>query len=168
MNYSDGSEEKKSPDSRVQTIGIVVLIVLTVIVTLLLFFWLKPQLFSGSKYTPPGPPSTKVVCPTSPPPSGLVAQVNDVSKPTFDASWNPVLIAFSAGQTVLGYHIFVSTTPGITAANTTSSYTPTPVVRVTTAAGAKLTYGTTYYFRVATLDTCGLGDISSEEVSITI
>jgi hypothetical protein len=165
------SEKEQKPKVKTEGgewIGIAVIIILAVIAALLLFFWLKPQLFSGSKYEPPGPPSTKVVCPTSAAPTGLAAAINDVSKPTFDASWIPITSAFTTGQTILGYHIYVSESPNITVTNTTSAYTPTPQVRVTKAGGSKLVYGKTYYFRVATLDTCGLGEISTEEVSITI
>ena len=164
----DAQVKQKPKTEGTELIGIAVLIIAIVIVTLVLFFFLKPKLFSGSKYVPHGTPSTNIVCPTSSAPSGLIADVNDVSKPSFDASWNPVLIAFSAGQTVIGYHIYVSTTPGITKANTTSAYTPITQVKVENAGGSKLEFGKTYYFRVATLDTCGLGDISSEEATITI
>lgn len=164
-------EEKKKDNpgtSGTEWIGIAAIVILVIVVTLLIFFWLKPQLFSGSKYVPPGPPSTKVICPTSQAPTGLSLQVNDVSKPTFDASWNPVSSAFTTGQTILGYYVYVSASPGITTSNTTGVYVPITTVRVTTAGGTKLQFGNTYYVRVATMDTCGLGDVGSEEVSITI
>jgi hypothetical protein len=161
-------EQQKPKTEKTELIGIAVLVIIVLIITLLFFLVLRPKLFSGSTYKPPGPASTNVICPTSSAPIGLVGEVNDISEPNFEASWNPVLIAFSTGQTVIGYHIFVSTSPGITKENTSSSYTPIPQVRVENAAGAKLEFGKTYYFRVATLDTCGLGDVSTEEISITI
>lgn len=162
-------DNKPPPTSPPEWVAFVVIIVLLVSAFLFLYFYIKPQLFSGSVYQPPSAPSGAVVCPTSPPPTGLTAAKVDFAKPSFDASWNPVLTTTTAGQTITGYNVYVNTAPGITKENTTKAgYTPIPQVRVLHALGASLVFGTKYFFRVATVDTCGEGDLSSEEFGIQI
>jgi hypothetical protein len=93
----------------------------------------------------------------------------DFAVPSFDASWMAVLAPTTIGAIILGYNIYVNTTPGITTTNTTKTgFTPIPQVRVEHSQGNTLAFNTQYYFRVSTVDTCGEGTLSTEEFSITI
>jgi hypothetical protein len=163
------NSDKPPPTSPPEWIAFVVIIVLLVLAFLFIYFYIKPQLFQASAYVPPSAPSSTVICPTSPAPTGLTAMEVDFAVPSFDASWNAVLTPTTTGATILGYNIYVSTSPGITTTNTTKTgFTPIPQVRVEHCNGEDLVYGTTYYYRVDTVDTCGEGTLSTEEASITI
>jgi len=162
-------DNKPPPTSPPEWIAFFVIIVLLVVAFLLIYFYIKPQLFSGSVYVPPSAPSGTVSCPTSLPPTGLTASQVDFSKVSFDASWNPVLVPTTTSAVILGYNVYVNTSPGITTTNTSKTgFTPIPQVRVLNAVGTPLVYGTKYYYRVATVDTCGEGTLSSEEFGITV
>lgn len=150
-------------------IGMLIVIVLAVIAILIIYLYLKPQLFKSKGYQPSGPPNFAVTCPTSDPPINLTAAVVDHALPSFDASWDPVFLTTTAGASVLGYNIYVSTSPGINSTNTKSAgFTPIPQVRVKNTGSGRLVFGTKYYFRVSTVDTCGSGALSSEEHMIQI
>lgn len=161
--------DKPPPTSPPEWIALVVIVVLLVLAFLFIYFYIKPQLFKSTSYIPPSAPSGQVICPTSVAPSGLTATEVDFATPSFDASWNAVLTPTTTGATILGYNIYVSTTPGITKTNTAKTgFTPIPQIRVEHAQGASLSYGTMYYYRVSTVDTCGEGDLSTEEASIMV
>jgi hypothetical protein len=162
---------KKKPPVIVTTgtewIGLAVVIIAAIVVIIVIYVWLKPRIRGGSTYKPAQPPSFSVTCPTSPAPTGLTAFIGDVAKPSFDASWNPVLVPTTSGAVVVGYNVYISKTPGITTANTgLAGFTPVPQVRAINDANGKLKFNTTYYFRVATVDTCGQGALSTEEFQI--
>ena len=160
------SERNQTP--LVEWIGLILFVVVCVIAVYVIFWRLEPELFSGSDFNVDGRPTNVVTCPTSLAPVNLSAVVNDVSKASFDASWDPVLTTVSPNQTILGYNVYVSTTTGITKANTgIAGFTPTPGVRVTQTSNGSLDFGTIYYFRVSTVCTCGEGILSSEEVAIS-
>lgn len=167
----DGRKVIKKPPIIITTgaewVGIAVVILLAIAVIVVIYLVLRPRIRGGSTYESPKPPSFSVSCPTSPGPTNLTAFIGDVSKPSFDASWNPVLVPTTLGAIVVGYNIFVSTTPGITVSNTRlAGFTPIPQVRVTNDANGKLKFNTTYYFKVSTVDTCGQGILSTEEFEI--
>lgn len=150
-------------------IGILVVIVLTVVAILVIYLYLKPKLFRSSGYQTATPPNFKVTCPTSQPPVGLTAIIGDHATPSFDASWTPVLVPTTSGSVILGYNVYVSTSPNVTKDNTgMAGYTPIPQVRVKTTSNGAIAYGKTYYFRVSTVDTCGEGALSGQEFSITV
>tara|TARA_R110001632_G_scaffold200941_1_gene323649 strand:+ start:1784 stop:2272 length:489 start_codon:yes stop_codon:yes gene_type:complete len=160
------SERNKT--SLVEWIGLILFVVVCVIVVYIIFWRLEPELFSGSDFVIDGRPTNIVTCPTSLAPVNLSAIVNDVSKPSFDASWDPVLTTVTPNQTILGYNVYVSTTTGITKTNTgIAGFTPTPGVRVTSTSNGSLDFSTIYYFRVSTVDSCGNGILSSEEFAIS-
>lgn len=169
-SYEQPQIPKKNPiivTTGQEWIGITVVLVLAIVVIIVIYIWLRPRIRQGSSYVPPRPPSLAVTCATSPAPSGLTADVNDVAKASFDASWTPVLVATTPGATVIGYNIFVSKTPGITLQNTKlAGFAPTASIRVTNSSEGKLDFNTIYYFKVATVDTCGQGELSTEEFQI--
>jgi hypothetical protein len=149
--------------------GIAVVIILTALAIFYIIYYLKPKLFSGTKYVGPSPPSSTITCPTSLPPTGLTASIVDNARASFDASWNAVLATQTSGETVLGYNVFINTTPNISISNTkVAGFTPVPFVRALTTGSGKLAFSTTYYFRVQTVDSCGPGALSSEEFMIAI
>ena len=151
-------------------IGVVVIIILSVAVVLYILLYLRPQLFAGT--TGFGPSSnlpTTETCSTSAPPGNLSATVGDFAKPSFDATWDAVFVTSTPSASILGYYIYVSPNPGITISNTArTSFTVVPQVRVVSSSGGGLSFGRTYYFKVATVDTCGTGILSNEEGQITI
>jgi hypothetical protein len=173
-NYEGAVEVKeikrKSPiivTTGAEWIGITVVIVLAILSIVLIYLLLRPRIRGRSTYEGPKPPTFAVECPTSVAPTGLTAFVGDVSKASFDASWNPVLVPTTLGAMIVGYNIYVSTSPGITTTNTgIAGFAPVPQVRVTNTSGGKLQFNTKYYFKVATVDTCGQGVLSSEEFEI--
>lgn len=173
-NYENGGEikplKRKSPiiiTTGPEWVGIVVVIILAILAMIIVYIVLRPRIRGDSTYKIATPPSIVVTCPTSPAPTGLTAFISDVSKASFDASWNAVLIPTTSGAVVLGYNVFVSQTPGITTTNTRiAGFSPIPQVRVLNSHEGKLKFNTTYYFKVATLDTCGQSAISTQEFMI--
>jgi len=166
----DTSKPPKKPTTPPEWIGVITLVILTIVVFLILWFVVKPKLFSSSSNVnvPNGLP-TSTTCATSPAPTNLSATVGDFANPTFDAKWDPVLTATTPGNTVLGYNIYVSTIAGITLDNTKSAgFTASPTIRVKKSSTGPLVFGTTYHFKVQTVDTCGLGVLSTEEFTISI
>jgi hypothetical protein len=162
-------EKPQIVTTRPELIVMAIIVIAAIVTMVLIYLVLKPKLFSGSKFKGAEPPSQTVTCPTSPAPTGLTAKVVDKSKASFDASWNPVLTATTAGAVIVGYNVYVSTKPGITALNTSvAGFAPSPLIRVTTTGSGNLQFGVTYYYRVATVDTCGPGALSAEEFSIPV
>jgi len=150
-------------------IGIAVVIVFAIVAFVIIYYILRPRLFSGSQYEGAQPPSQGVSCPTSLPPIGLTAEVKDFSQASFDASWIPVLNTVTTGAQIIGYNVYVNTEPNITKQNTPlAGFTPVASVRITSSGFGPLEFGTRYYYRVATVDTCGPGVISPQEFSIQI
>lgn len=143
-------------------IGIIVLIVIIAIVVVYLVY--VPQLFQGSSVVAPTPPNQNpTICPTSSPPVNFTAVQNDLTEPTMDVAWDAVLITNTPGEMVLGYNIYLSNNPGITDVNKQlKTFSQVPQKRL-----RGLDEATTYYFKVSTVDTCGTGELSTEEGTFT-
>ena len=150
-------------------IGIAIVITAAIVVVILIYYLLKPRLFSGTDYKGAQPPDQGVTCPTSPAPTGLTGTVVDHSRPSFDASGGAVLTPTTGGASRIGYNVSVSETPGLSSSHTVlAGFAPSPQIRITPTGNASLQYGKIYYYRVATVDTCGPGALSTEEFSIAI
>jgi len=148
-------------------VGVLVVIILAITAIIVIYVVLRPRLRRSSSYEPVQPPNLAVNCPTSKAPINLAYTIEDVSKPSFDASWSPVFIPNTTGALILGYNVYVSKTPGITNKNTKlAGFTPIPQSRIIAFEEGKLKFNTTYYYRVATVDTCGEGALSSEELIV--
>lgn len=159
---------EKNNTSAVEWGGVIITIIAISVIIYIIFYLLRPRLFSGSGVVSDGRPSNAVVCPTSPAPINLQAVVNDVSKASFDASWDSVLTTTSPNQIILGYNVYISKISGITKQNTTmAGFTPVSRVRATVSSAGALEFDTIYYFRVATVDSCGEGELSTEEIAIS-
>lgn len=162
------NEKVKARTSVPELVGIIVLAILATVMTLIIIFVIRPKLFSGETAVVPGIPTT-VTCPTSDPPVNLTSVVNDVSVASFQASWDPVLIPNTTGKTILGYNVYVNSTPGVTLANSgNATFTATTTVKILKYKSGSLAFGQTYYWRVQTVDECGPGDLSTEEQIIAI
>lgn len=160
-------EENKTPIY--EWIGIILFIVVLAIIVYYLFYNLKPQLFSGTEFEVDGRPSNAVICPASPAPVNLTASVVDFSRPSFDASWDPVLTVTTTNDKILGYNVYVGEATGVTKTNTKiAGFTPSSQVRVTVTGNGSLEFGRIYYFKVATVSECGEGLLSDEEFAISI
>lgn len=158
---SDDKPPTKKTTAPSEWIFVLILIILTVIISLVIIYVLKPKIFASQPVPViPGQLPTEVTCQTLPGPSNLSASVQDFSTPSFKASWNPVL-----NQDVLGYNVYSKDSPGITISNSTLQG-----FSVTTTLKCKknLTFDKTYYFRVQTVSKCGPGELSTEEIMITI
>jgi hypothetical protein len=175
MSYYEDDEETNRVKTKKPVIittgaewaGIATVIILAVVAIVLIYFLLKPRIRTGSTYEGPALPTLTVSCPTSVAPVNLTAFVGDVSRPSFDASWDPVLIPTTAGSIILGYNVYVSDAPNITKSDANfAGFAPVPQVRVIKTHSIKLKFNTTYYFKVSTLDTCGEGPLSTEEFEI--
>ena len=160
----------KKTTAPLELVFLAIIVVGVVIMVLVIILVLKPKLFSGQVAAPvPGGIPASNTCPTSPGPTNLTATVQDVSVASFEAKWDPILTATTPNVQILGYNIYVSTTPGITLQNTTSSgFTVPPQMKVLKSSSGALVFGQKYYFKVQTVDQCGAGDLSSQETSITI
>lgn len=168
QDVKSNSKPIKPRTSVPEVIGVIVLAILTIVIVLIIIFVIRPKLFSGETNAVPGIPTT-VTCPTSQAPINLSSVVNDVSKPSFQASWNAVLTPTTAGKAILGYNVYVTDTPGITiATGGNPTFTPTTTVKITKFKGGSLEFDQTYYWRVQTVDECGPGDLSSEEKTVSI
>ncbi len=169
MSNTSKSLKPKKTTAPAEWVVIVVIIILVVAVILFIYFVLRPQLFSGSDFEGAKRPDATVVCPTTDPPTGLTAAVLDFAVPSFNASWDPVFTTTTIGQSVIGYNMYISTSPNITVGNTTlAGFTPVPQVKATKTGTGSLQFDETYFYRVATVDTCGPGALSAEEFEITI
>lgn len=137
--------------------------IIVVLLIVAMYLVLTPKLFGGSTAIVPTPPNLRnpAICPTSDPPTGLSANQVTPSEPSVDVSWDAVLGANTAGEKVLGYNIYLSETSGITEANKVLRiFTQVPYKRL-----LNLEPGTQYYYKVATVDSCGVGVLSTEEGS---
>lgn len=141
-------------------IVLIIIVVISIIVILVIFLVLEP-LSSQSTTEPPDDINDGLGCPTSDAPTNLIATQTDMTAPNIDLIWDPVLTTNTPGQSVIGYNVYTSNSPGVTK-SVTASYTPIKYIRITTANGSGLLIGTQYYMRVATIDTCGEGELSIE------
>lgn len=159
---------KETDTSGAEWVGSAAVVLIAIIAIVLIYYLLVTKSRTSTQGVVYKPSST-IVCATSVPPTNLTAVIRDISRPTFDASWTGVTSPFTTGATILGYNIFVNDTPGITAQNTTSGgFTPVAQVRVRNYGKGDLKFNTTYYYRVATVDTCGQGALSDEEFQIDL
>ena len=166
----NGQKVPKKRTSGPEWLAVFILIVLTTVMVLIILFVLKPKIFEGQEPAPiPGQVPTSVICPTSPGPSNLSAVKEDFSKPSFQASWDPVLTTTTPGKEILGYNVYVNQNAGVTLANSTpAGFTVIPTLKVIKSSSGALSFGKEYFFRVQTVDECGPGDLSTEEISIAI
>jgi len=154
--------EPKKTTTPAEWIVIGVIVVLIVLGILLMYLVLFPRLFQGSSTPTPSFPVPKG-CPPADTPTGLTASQTNTSKPNVDLSWNPVLVSNTPGNTILGYNIYASTLPGITESNKVlATFTVVPEKRLFATGQSSIKGNTTYYFVVATVDTCATSPISPE------
>jgi hypothetical protein len=147
---------------------IVLIVIFIVICIIVIYLVIVPNLFKSTSPPVNNPLLNPKGCPPSVAPVNLTATQVLFSRANIIVQWDAVLTTTTPDNTILGYNIYLSATPGITKSNTPGVYTP--VVTKTmfkTSAGANLVGGVTYYYRVATVDTCGTGEISTEEISFT-
>ena len=163
---ANATNEKK-PTTRTEWIIMAVILVIIIIFIILIWVVFLPQLFKSSSVdlnVGIPPPHN---CPPSNPPTNLVASEVVQTKPNVFLNWDPVTAPTTAGEKLLGYYIYSSTFPGITETNKQRvTFTVVPGKKLTVLASGAVKAGTTYYFVVTTLDTCGESKIS-EEISFT-
>jgi hypothetical protein len=158
----------KQKNTIVDWVVIVIIVIAVVILIIILFVVIKPELFKPTSPPVYNPLTNPLGCPTSPPPTNVTASQTPNVKPNISLTWNAVLTPTTPGQTILGYNIYLGLSPGIAPSNTGATYTPVALKTMfVTSNGAPITANTTYYIRVATVDTCGSGALSSPEVSFT-
>ncbi len=157
---------ERKPTSVGEWITIALIVVIIVLGFLLIWFIFFPQLFQSKAFSIPAFQTPKG-CPVSNAPTGLAATQINTTKPNVDLSWNAVLTPNTSGETILGYNIYSSTTPGISDSNKQkAAFTVVPEKRLFSTAQGPVKAGTTYYFTVTTVDSCGESGLSSE-VSFT-
>ena len=145
-------------------IGILVVFIVIALLIVVVYIFYVPDLFQGSTVEPPQPPGQgAAVCPTSDAPTNLAGIQTDFSQGTADLTWDPVLTTNTQNEVVLGYNVYLSTNPGITEQNKVlRDFTPVPATKLT-----GLQEGTEYYFKIATVDSCGTGALSTDEATFT-
>ena len=158
------NDKPKARTTVPELVGVIILAIITIVIVLIIIFVIRPKLFSGDASSGvPGIP-TVVTCPTSPAPINLQSVINDVSKPSFQASWDAVLTPTTPGKAILGYNVYVNDAPGVTVSNSGSpTFSAIPNVKIIKFRAGSLAFGKTYYWRVQTVDECGPGSISTEE-----
>jgi hypothetical protein len=162
MDASTSVKYEKKKTITGEWIVIALIIVIIVIGIIVIWFVFVPQLFKVSKTVTPGLPPPKG-CPVSNTPTGLISGQTNTVKPNVDLTWNAVLTTNTSGETIYGYNIYASGTPGITEQNKQkAAFSVVPQIRVYSTATGPIKANTIYYFVVTTVDSCGESPISIE------
>lgn len=144
------------------------IVIVSIILIIIIFAVLRPRLFSSTSPENTDPLLNPKGCITTLPPVGLMAGQVLTSRPNIDVSWDARTVTATPGEQILGYNIYISTNPNVTKSSASPIYTPVIFKRIfKTGGGVAIVEDTTYYYRVSTVDTCGEGELSSEEVSFT-
>lgn len=147
-----------------------IIFVIVIIVTLIIFLVLKPQLFQSTSPPNSDPITNPKGCPTSPPPSNIIASQVLLTRASIDLNWTPVLTTTTPGEQILGYNIYINKSPAVTKTNSgTGIFTPVALKRLyKDGFGSNLLVGITYYINISTVDSCGNGElVSTNEISFT-
>lgn len=162
-NVNDPNAKPPKPKTLAgEWIAIAIIIVVVIILILILFLVIKPNLYKSSSAPVNNPLLHPLGCPTSPPPTNIAANQFLFTRANMALTWTAVLTTTTPGQTILGYNIYIGTSPGVTS-NIGGIYTPVALKTVyVDSSGASLVGGKTYYINVATVDTCGSGLLGTE------
>ena len=158
----------KEKTSRAEWIVLIIITIIVIAIILYIFLVLRNNLFKSTS-----PPNTDPLvnpkgCPTSSPPTNIFAEQNLLSRTSIDITWNPVFTTTTPDEFVLGYNVYVSKSPNITE-SISPQYTQAAFKRVyKDSLGINLITGVKYYINVATVDSCGAGELNSaNEISFT-
>ena len=167
-NQSPPKQKPKSKTVASEWIVLAIIVVISILIVIFIYAVLEPNLFkSTSKPTSAIPTSQNKNCLKSSPPKNLKATQGLLTTPSIDVTWDPVATTSPTEERLIGYNIYLSKFANIT---TTIKPIFTAVVSkrlFEESSGEKIVAKTTYHYKVATVDTCGVGPLSSEEGSFT-
>ena len=154
--------ERRQTTSAGEWTVLALIIIASVIMTLVVFYVLRPRLFSASSAEAPTSIIQGKGCPTSEGSSGIVVSQSDATKPSIDISWDPVLMTTVPNETIIGYYVYYSVRP-IVSKSASKVYAAVPFAKLS----AGILASTKYYIRISTVDTCGEGPLSVDEATFT-
>ena len=134
-----------------------VIIVISIAIAVVIFAVLRPRLFSGEEQV--GDALEGKGCVPTAAPENVTISIPEPGIPSINVTWDPRTTTTVPGETILGYRAYLSTST----VPTGGIYTPVRSIRFT-----NLVPDTTYFVRVATVDTCGEGPVGATPVTVYI